>query len=130
MSVLPGPDPTYAVIEGDPWLNDDPYWVMHRLAVAESGHGAGTRMLTWLTERHDNVRADTHADNVPMQRNAREVRLRPPRHDLGRGRHPADRVPLHALAENPAASVRREFCSRVLCGEAVRAPDRGRRVLG
>ena len=68
MSVLPGPDPTYAVIEGDPWLNDDPYWVMHRLAVAESGHGAGTRMLTWLTERHDNVRADTHADIVPMQR--------------------------------------------------------------
>lgn len=41
---------------------------MHRLAVAASGHGAGTRMLTWLTERHDNVRVDTHADNVPMQR--------------------------------------------------------------
>lgn len=68
MSVLPGPDPTYAVIEGEPWLNDEPYWVMHRLAVAESGHGAGTRLLSWLCDRHDNVRADTHADNVPMQR--------------------------------------------------------------
>ena len=68
MSVLPGPEPTYARIEGEPWLNDEPYWVMHRLAVAASGHGAGTRMLRWLTERHDNVRADTHADNAPMQR--------------------------------------------------------------
>ncbi|MBM6675214.1 N-acetyltransferase [Olsenella uli] len=68
MSVLPGPDPTYGVIEGEPWLNDDPYWVMHRLAVAESGRGAGTRMLSWLCARHDNVRADTHADNVPMRR--------------------------------------------------------------
>ena len=46
MSVLPGPEPTYARIEGKPWLNDEPYWVMHRLAVAASGHGAGTRMLT------------------------------------------------------------------------------------
>ena len=68
MSVLPGPDSTYAAIEGEPWLNDEPYWVMHRLAVAESGHGAGTRMLEWLCAEHDNVRADTHADNLPMQR--------------------------------------------------------------
>ena len=68
MSVMPGPDRTYAAIEGAPWLSDDPYWVMHRLAVAESGRGAGTRMLSWLCAKHDNVRADTHADNVPMQR--------------------------------------------------------------
>ena len=68
MSVLPGPDPTYAVIEGDSWLNDDPYWVMHRLAVAQSGRGAGSRMLEWLCAEHSNVRADTHADNAPMRR--------------------------------------------------------------
>lgn len=68
MSVLPGPDPTYARIEGEPWLNDDPYWVMHRLATSVQGRGVGSRMVSWLTERHDNVRADTHADNVPMQR--------------------------------------------------------------
>ena len=68
MSVMRGPDPTYARIDGEPWLNDDPYWVMHRMAVAESGRGAGTRLLSWLCERHHNVRADTHADNVPMQR--------------------------------------------------------------
>lgn len=68
MSVMPGPDRTYAAIEGEPWLNDDPYWVMHRLAVAEPGHGRGTAMLRWLCERHDNVRADTHELNVPMRR--------------------------------------------------------------
>ena len=68
MSVMPGPDRTYASIEGEPWLNDEPYWVMHRLAVARSGRGRGSAMLAWLCERHDNVRADTHEDNLPMQR--------------------------------------------------------------
>lgn len=68
MSVLPGPDRTYASIEGEPWLNDGPYTVMHRLAVAESGRGRGGALLAWLCERHDNVRADTHELNLPMQR--------------------------------------------------------------
>lgn len=68
MSVMPGPDRTYARIDGEPWLNDDPYWVMHRLAVARPGHGMGSAMLRWLCERHDNVRADTHESNVPMRR--------------------------------------------------------------
>lgn len=68
MSVMPGPDRTYASIEGEPWLDDDPYWVMHRLAVAEPGHGRGAALLAWLCERHDNVRADTHELNVPMRR--------------------------------------------------------------
>ena len=68
MTVLPGPDPTYAEIAGEPWLDDEPYTVMHRLAVGESGHGAGSRCLSWLRGQHDNVRADTHALNLPMQR--------------------------------------------------------------
>ncbi|WP_455138393.1 N-acetyltransferase family protein [Thermophilibacter sp.] len=68
MAVMPGPDPTYARIEGPGWLDDGPYWVMHRMAVAAQGHGRGARMLAWLVARHDNVRADTHADNLPMQR--------------------------------------------------------------
>lgn len=68
MAVMPGPDPTYARIEGPGWLDDEPYWVMHRMAVAAQGHGRGARMLAWLVALHDNVRADTHADNLPMQR--------------------------------------------------------------
>lgn len=67
MSVLPGPDPTYARIEGA-WRDEDPYWVMHRLAAADAGRGLGGRCLAWLCARHRNVRADTHADNLPMRR--------------------------------------------------------------
>ncbi len=68
MTAMPGPDPTYAVIEGTPWLNDEPYWVLHRLAVAEPGHGLGSRLLAFLCREHDNVRADTHEHNRPMRR--------------------------------------------------------------
>ena len=68
MSVLPGPDPTYVRIEGAGWLTDGPYWVMHRMAVASQGRGCGSALLRWLCERHPDVRADTHEDNVPMQR--------------------------------------------------------------
>ena len=67
MSVLPGPEPTYAHIEGEPWLDDAPYWVMHRIACAEQGRGLGSALLAHLCATHDNIRADTHADNLPMQ---------------------------------------------------------------
>ena len=68
MSVMPGPDRTYASIEGDPWLDEEPYWVMHRLACSVQGRGIGSTMLAFLCDEHENVRADTHEDNVPMQR--------------------------------------------------------------
>lgn len=68
MSVLPGPEPTYAHIEGEPWLSEGPYWVMHRMACAEQGRGLGSALLAFLCTAHDDVRADTHADNVAMQR--------------------------------------------------------------
>lgn len=67
LALMPGPDPDYAHIEGHGWLNDDPYWVMHRLAVGVSGKGLGTRFLSWVCEEHPNVRADTHEQNIPMQ---------------------------------------------------------------
>ena len=96
MSVLPGPDPTYARIEGEPWLNDEPYWVMHRLAVAEPGHGRGARMLAWLCGRHDNVRADTPRGHVPMQRALERAGFRAPRDHHLRRRHP--RIAYHSSA--------------------------------
>ncbi len=67
MSVMPGPDPTYAQIDGEGWLDDEPYTVMHRLAVGDKGRGTGSACLRWLVSRYGNVRADTHADNLPMQ---------------------------------------------------------------
>lgn len=33
MALIPGPDPTYAYIEGR-WPDDDPYYVIHRIATS------------------------------------------------------------------------------------------------
>lgn len=40
MAFIPGPDPTYAEIYNGGWLSDEPYHVIHRIAVAEPGHNA------------------------------------------------------------------------------------------
>lgn len=66
MAFIPGPDPTYSYIEGGAWLNDEPYSVIHRIAVAAPGKGYARRMLDWAFERTDTVRIDTHRDNVIM----------------------------------------------------------------
>ena len=46
MALLPGPEPTYQVIDGR-WLTGGPYCVIHRLAVHShfKGAGAAARML-------------------------------------------------------------------------------------
>ena len=66
MAFIPGPDPTYSYIEGGEWLNDNPYHVIHRIAVAKPGKGYARQMLDWAFERAGTVRVDTHSDNVIM----------------------------------------------------------------
>ena len=66
MAFIPGPDPTYSVIEGGAWLNDEPYHVIHRIAVAVPGKGCARCLLDWAFERTGTVRIDTHRDNVIM----------------------------------------------------------------
>lgn len=66
MAFIPGPDPTYSVIEGGAWLNDEPYYVIHRIAVVASGKGCARMLLDWAFERTRTVRIDTHRDNVIM----------------------------------------------------------------
>ena len=62
-----GTDPTYAVIyEGD-WLNDRPYGVMHRVAVAKRGRGVAQGCFDYAMEQCESLRIDTHRDNKPMQ---------------------------------------------------------------
>jgi len=58
-------EPTYAEIDGK-WLNDEPYGVVHRIASARSGTGAGAFCLEWCFEQCGNLRIDTHCDNKPM----------------------------------------------------------------
>ena len=66
MAFIPGPDPTYSVIEGGAWLNDEPYHVIHRIAVAAPGKECARRMLDWAFGRCSTLRIDTHRDNVIM----------------------------------------------------------------
>lgn len=59
-------DPTYGYIDGA-WLNSEPYGVIHRIAVGESGRGVAAECFRFAMERCENLRIDTHEDNIPMQ---------------------------------------------------------------
>ena len=66
MAFIQGPDPTYSYIEGGAWLNDEPYHVIHRIAVAKPGKGYARHLLDWAFLHTDTIRIDTHRDNVIM----------------------------------------------------------------
>ena len=61
-------EPTYAKIYEGKWLNDAPYGVIHRIAVAEQGKGIIGYCIDECFSRCHNLRIDTHRDNLPMQR--------------------------------------------------------------
>jgi RimJ/RimL family protein N-acetyltransferase len=63
-----GDEPTYKHIEQGRWLNDEPYGVVHRLAVDSGGKGTGIFCLEWCMASWGNIRIDTHEDNAPMRR--------------------------------------------------------------
>lgn len=62
------PDPTYAHIYHGKWRNNNPYGVVHRLAVAVHGKGIAGACLEYAFSQCRNLRIDTHRDNLPMQR--------------------------------------------------------------
>ena len=61
-------DPTYAEIFDGAWLNDRPYGVMHRVAMASRGRGAASFCMAYCYARCKNLKIDTHKDNIPMQK--------------------------------------------------------------
>lgn len=61
-------DPTYDVIYEGSWLNDEPYGVIHRIAVAQHRRGVASCCYDFALSKCTNLRIDTHRDNVPMQR--------------------------------------------------------------
>lgn len=65
-SFAPGPDETYAEIEGA-WRSHAKYHVIHRVA-ATRGRGVARTIFTFAVEHADYLRCDTHEDNVPMRR--------------------------------------------------------------
>ena len=74
---IPSPDPTYAVIEGGAWLdNEKPYYVVHRIASYPQVHGVFRAMMEYLDSITDNIRIDTHRDNLIMQHNLEKYGFR------------------------------------------------------
>ena len=63
-----GPDPTYQHIYDGHWLDDQPYAVIHRIAVAAHRKGIASHCFAYALSRCPNLRIDTHRDNLPMQR--------------------------------------------------------------
>ena len=65
-SFIPGPDKTYAEIDGA-WHSERDYYAIHRVA-AVRGHGVARAIFRFAAEHADYLRCDTHEDNAPMQR--------------------------------------------------------------
>lgn len=63
----PGPNPTYSKIYGGQWLDDKPYYVIHRITSREDAHGIFGAMLQYCFSISHNIRIDTHNDNVIMR---------------------------------------------------------------
>ena len=61
-------EPDYDVIYEGSWLNDEPYGVIHRIAVASHRRGVASFCYEFALSQCPNLRIDTHRDNVPMQR--------------------------------------------------------------
>lgn len=62
-----GEDPTYAYIEDGKWPNSKPYGTIHRIASDGKTKGVFTKCFAFTLERADEIRIDTHHDNLPMQ---------------------------------------------------------------
>lgn len=59
---------TYHEIYEGAWLNDAPYGVLHRVAVAEQERGVGSFVAQWALQQHPNIRIDTHENNKTMRK--------------------------------------------------------------
>lgn len=62
-----GDDPTYQQIYDGAWLNDEPYGVIHRMGTNGKRKGIAESCLNWSFQHSNNIRVDTHRDNLVMQ---------------------------------------------------------------
>lgn len=63
-----GIDPTYINIENGQWLNEDEYGVIHRIASRGLKKHIGDIVLNYCFSKINNIRIDTHSDNIVMQK--------------------------------------------------------------
>lgn len=67
-ALLPSPEVTYNVIYDGQWLNEEPYYVIHRIASTPDSHGILDALLDYCENRVSNIRIDTHEANVIMRK--------------------------------------------------------------
>ena len=67
-ALFAGQDPTYSYIEGGQWLNNEPYLTLHRIASDGQVHGIFQFAVDYCKKLSDNLRIDTHQDNLIMQK--------------------------------------------------------------
>ena len=67
-ALLPSPEVTYNVIYDGQWLDDEPYYVIHRIASTSGSHGVLDALLDYCESQVDNIRIDTHEANVIMRK--------------------------------------------------------------
>ena len=61
-------DPTYHKIYEGQWKNNEPYAVIHRIAVKYNGRGIADFCYSECFKLQSNLKIDTHKDNIPMQK--------------------------------------------------------------
>ena len=67
-----GDDPTYKIIYDGEWINSMPYGVIHRIAAKYHGAGIADFIYNYCFNIRQNLKIDTHKDNIPMQRSLRK----------------------------------------------------------
>lgn len=65
-----GDDPTYSLIEDGEWLNGFPYGTIHRLGSIGKHKGVLKTCVEYCMSEINNIRLDTHAENITMQKAA------------------------------------------------------------
>ena len=61
-------DPTYRKIYEGEWKNDEPYGVIHRIAVKYHGRGIVDFCFSECFKIISNIQIDTHENNLPMKK--------------------------------------------------------------
>ena len=67
-ALLPSPEVTYNVIYDGQWLDDEPYYVIHRIASTFGSHGILDALLDYCESQVRNIRIDTHEANIIMRK--------------------------------------------------------------
>ena len=65
---IEGVDPTYVHIYDGAWLDDKPYAAVHRIATLAQGKGVAKVCFDYCFQKCQNLKIDTHEDNLPMQK--------------------------------------------------------------